>query len=98
MSLFLAWVVFPLVMFALCLGCGLLVERVAGVRLDGALLAPLGLATVIVIAGLCTNYSSTARFATPACVAVAIAGLVVGRKRLRVPDRWPLIAAVAVFL
>ena len=44
MSLLLAWIVFPLVLVALSLGCGLLVERAAGLTLPGALLLPLGLA------------------------------------------------------
>jgi hypothetical protein len=67
---------------ALSVGCGLLVDRVAGRDLDGPLIAPLGLATVIVIATFCTLRPSWAHLATPTCAAVAIAGFVVGRKRL----------------
>ena len=87
MSLLLAWLVFPLVLLVLAIGCGLLVERLGGATIDGALLAPIGFAAVIVIAGLFTTTSATAPFAAPACVAAAIAGLVAGRTRLGVRRR-----------
>ena len=50
MSLFLAWVVFPLVLSALSLGLGLLVEVLAGIRLRGTLCSPTGFAAMIVVA------------------------------------------------
>jgi hypothetical protein len=37
MTIWIAWLVFPLVLGALSLGCGLLVERVAGIELPAAL-------------------------------------------------------------
>ena len=48
MTIWIAWVVFPLVVGALSLGCGLLVERAAGIELPSPLLLPLGFAVVIV--------------------------------------------------
>lgn len=76
----------------------MLAERAAGLRLPGELIPPLGLVTVIVIAGLLTMQSGTAKFATAACVAAAIAGFVLARHRLRAPKgRWLTGAAVAVF-
>ena len=45
-GLLIAWVLFPLVLGALSLGCGLLVEAAAGVPLRGALLLPTGFAAI----------------------------------------------------
>src|SRR5437588_1083568 len=98
MSLLLAWLVFPLVLLVLAIGCGLLVERLGGAAIDGALLAPIGFAAVIVIAGLFTTTSAPAPFAARACVAAAIAGLVAGRTRLGRPCGWAAVAALGVFL
>src|SRR5438105_3466347 len=94
------WIAFPLVMLALTLGCGLLAERLSGIRLPGVLLAPTGLAVVVVVAGFFMLSASTARFATLGTVVVSAIGYVVGRNRLRGlrPDRWALGAAIAVFL
>jgi hypothetical protein len=94
------WIAFPLVMLALTLGCGLLTERLAGIRLPGVLLAPTGLAVVVVVAGFFMLSASTARFATAGTVVVSAIGYVVGRNRLRglPPDWWAGGAAVAVFL
>jgi hypothetical protein len=75
MTLLIGWVVFPLVLGALCLGAGLFVEWVAGVAFDPTLLLPVGLATLIVVAGLATAASSTAPIATPCVVAVAVGGI-----------------------
>lgn len=44
-----AWVVFPLVAVGICTGIGLLAERLAGVRLEGGLVPPLGYAAAIVV-------------------------------------------------
>jgi len=100
MSLLLAWLIFPLVMLVLCLGCGLLVDRISGRIVAGALLAPVGLAAVVVIAGLLTMQTTSARFATPVCAAAAFVGLVSGRERLRnaTPNRWLIAAGLGVFL
>ena len=96
MSLILAWVFFPLVLAAVGAGWGALVERAAGSTLSGALMIPLGLAAVIVVTTLLTEWSLTA----PATVWVVGAGTVAGLV-LAWPwrlARWPLLAAVGILL
>lgn len=94
MSLIVAWVFFPLVLGTLGAGWGFLVERLAGKRLDDALLIPVGLASVLVVAGTLNAFTFTAPVAVPLAAAVAIAGLPfawAGRQRL---GGWPLLAAL----
>jgi hypothetical protein len=99
MSLFVCWFVFPLVMLAVTLGCGLLAEWAGGARLPAVLLAPVGLAVVVVIAGFFTLADATAELATPAVVAAAVAGLILGRNRLRARPDWPAaLAATGAYL
>lgn len=96
----LAWIVFPALCAAVSLGCGLLVQRLSGGHVAGALLAPIGLAAVVVVARACTLADATAELATPLVVALATAGFWLGRERLRHPariDRWPIAAACVVF-
>ena len=96
-GLLIAWVLFPLVLAALSLGCGLLVEAASGIRLR-VLLLPTGFAAIIVIAQLVTLSASTARFAPWVVAVVALAGLVVSRPwRNRRPDRWPAAAGLGTF-
>ena len=97
MALFIAWLVLPLVLGAISLGCGLLVERAAGLNLTGALLLPLGLALVIVEADLVTMTSATAQLATPLAVALAVAGYGLAGRRARRVDGWALGCGVGVF-
>jgi hypothetical protein len=76
MSLAISWLLFPLVLGLLSLGCGLLLEFAAGQEIPRTLLLPLGFAAIAVIA-LCTTASSrTARLTTPVVVTLAAAGLV----------------------
>jgi hypothetical protein len=96
--MFVSWLLFPIVLAALCLGCGLLLEALVGRRLPGALLAPAGFAVLVVVAGILTSRGETASLATPAVVLLALAGAVLtypwkGRR----PDRWALAAALGVF-
>lgn len=95
MTLFVAWAVFPLVFAALAFGCGRLLERIARVRLPGALLLPAGFAVVLVTASLTTIAAGTAQFTTPLVVALAVAGL--GQALRFRPDHWAVAAACAVF-
>lgn len=97
MSLVASWLVFPLVLAALSLGCGLLVERAAGISLPGALLPPLGLALIVVEADLVTMKGPTAPLATPLAIALAVAGYGLAARRGRRIDLWPAAAALAVF-
>jgi hypothetical protein len=97
-SLILAWFVFPLVLAAVGLGWGFVVEKVFGIRVHGALLLPLGLATALVIGGTFAAFS----FAVPAAVPVIAVGAAAGlpfawveRRRL---GPWAFAAAVGVLL
>jgi hypothetical protein len=94
-----AWLLFPLVLLAVCIGCGLLVERVAGWHVPGALLPSVGLALVIVTASLSTDNSTTAPLSTAMIVVLALAGYASSRQRLRAlrPERWALAVGLGVF-
>jgi hypothetical protein len=97
MSIPVAWLVYPLVLLALALGCGRLLEVASRTRLPGALLAPAGLCLMIVVAQLFTLSNGTAELATPAVVALAVAGLVLwSPTRLR-PPGWVLAAGLGTF-
>ena len=77
-----AWALFPLVLVAGCLGCGLLVERLTGWQLSGALLPPVGLALIIVASALTTAHVATAPITTALVVVLALAGYAVSWRRL----------------
>jgi hypothetical protein len=91
----LSWVLFPLVLAAIGLGWGALVQWLAGERDLGPLTIPLGLATAIVVAGILTTFSLTASIAAPVTAIGALAGVgyVWGRARL---GTAPALAAVGV--
>ncbi len=95
--LILAWVVFPVVVAALGTGWGVLIEKAAGAKYNDTLLIPLGLAGVLVVAGLLTAFASTAPTATPVVAAGAGIGLIWGRPWRRF-HLWPSLAAVGVLL
>lgn len=99
MELLAAWLLFPIVLAGLSLGAGLLLERAAGRRLPGALVVPAGFALVLTLARLVTFTQALAGLALAVLVLTAIAGFVLGRKRLRPArvDRWAVAAAVGVF-
>ena len=94
-----AWLLFPLVLAALALGCGLLLERASGTAFPPALLLPAGTAVVIVAALFPPLFESTAFLSTPLVVALAAAGYAVAWpfKRLRL-DEWAAGAAVVTYL
>src|SRR4051812_4660680 len=93
-----AWLAFPLILAALCAGCGLLVARLPRFERAGPLVPPVGFALIIVVASFVTLWDATAELATPAAVALAIAGFAVSLPlRRRRPAWWALAAAVAVF-
>jgi hypothetical protein len=98
-SFVVAWAGVPLVLGLLGLGCGLLVERAAGRRLPGALLVPLGVAVVIVVSQMTTVAELTAPWTPWLMVALALAGLWLGRERLRSTrlDPWAAAAAAGAF-
>lgn len=92
------WVVFPLILGILAVGCGAALEYVSGRPLRGVLLAPAGLAVLIVVAHPATLSDATAELAVPAVMAAAVAGIVLatGRPRGRI-DPWAAGCALAVF-
>ena len=107
--MFTSWVVFPVLLSLLCLGCGLLVSALSGRRPSSNLLAPTGFASVVVLAGILTSRGETASLATPAVALAALAGFVsvawVSRAAggslgilSRAIDWWALAAAAGVFL
>ena len=94
MSVFGGWVLAPLVLVLLCLGVGLLAERAARVRIPGPAVPGVGLAGIIVVAGLLTIADATAELAPPVVAVLAVAGLIVGHRRLSAP---PVLVLVAVY-
>lgn len=97
-SLVVPWLAYPIVLAALSLGCGLLLQWLAGLRLPGALLLPSGLALLSLVAQLAVTTSATAQFAMPAVIATAVAGfgLALGEARRRI-DLWAVAAALGAF-
>jgi hypothetical protein len=94
-----SWFVFPLLFLAICHGCGLLLEALAGRPLPRELVAPAGFAVVVTIAGVATSRGEIAPATTPLVVlaAAAGAGLAIGSGRWKAVDRWALIAALGAF-
>jgi hypothetical protein len=92
-----AWVLFPALLVLLAAGCGLLLEAVARVRLQGALVVPAGMAVVIVAGQLTTSTDATAELTVPLICAIAVAGILISKRwRAERPDAWPVIAAIGV--
>jgi hypothetical protein len=76
----LAVLVFPLLLAALSLGTGLLVQRLAGVALPALLLIPLGFAAIVGVTQLTTWSGATAPLTPLVLVVLAVAGAVVSRR------------------
>jgi hypothetical protein len=95
------WILVPLVLTVVVSGIGLLAERAARVRLPGALIPAVGLAGLIVLAGVPAVWDATAEAAVPLVAVATVAGLVLARPwrdpRLRAAWPWPLLVAVAAF-
>ena len=94
MTLLTAWVVFPLILGLLSLGCGLLLEHAAGVTLPGPVLLPVGFAAMSLAVQVAILFGPTVLFATPAVLALAVAGFgfAVPLRRSRL-DGWAAAAA-----
>jgi hypothetical protein len=98
MTLFIAWIVFPLVLVVVSAGCGLLLEVASGMELPGALLVPAGFSVVIVASQFPTLWESTARLTVPLVTAVGAAGFVLTpRWRALRFNWWPATAALGAF-
>jgi hypothetical protein len=96
----LAWLVFPVVGTLAAAGLGLLADRVGGQRLPGPLVPAVGFALLIGLTQL-TTWAPAIAPATPAIVVVlALAGLALGRRRLRrdALDRYAALAALGVYV
>ncbi len=99
----LSWLVYPLVLAALCLGCGLLVDRFERGSLARPLLLPVGFAAVVVLATVFTVLDATAELAAPALAVAALAGFALAlrdRRRDLLPSPawlWPALAAAIAF-
>ena len=94
--MFVAWVLFPLLALAVCLGCGLLVERAAGWPLPGAVLPSAGLALVIVAATLTTSRGATAPLTTWVVLTLGLIGYASSWPRLRALRLEPTAIAVGL--
>lgn len=98
MSMLVAWIVYPLVLLAICVGLGLLVDIVCGRRLSGTLVPPAGLGALILIAQFTTLSDTTAELTVPVLLALALIGVVLSIPwRFGRPDPWPIGVALAVF-
>jgi hypothetical protein len=97
-SLAAAWLLFPALLVGLSVGCGLLVERVSGIRVPGALLPATGLAAIVVCGQFLTLTDATAELTAPAAALLGVVGLgLAGREALARVDPWAAGAAGACF-
>jgi hypothetical protein len=95
-----AWVLLPALLLVLSLGWGLAIDVAAARRLPGALLVPVGLAGVIVVARAVMTLDATAELGALIVAAGGVAGLVLGRDRLRLGsqvDRWAVAAGALAY-
>jgi hypothetical protein len=94
----LAWLLFPLLLLALSVGCGLLVGRASRTQLPMPLLAPAGFTVVVLVGEMSSIATWLADLAAPAAVALAVAGFLLGRDDLRGGfERFAAYAALTVF-
>src|SRR5207302_10845051 len=100
-----AIVLFPLLLWLLSAGCGLLVERLSGARIPALLILPVGFGTLIVVSEFTTWWGPTAPLTPIVLAALAIGGLLAGRRsalhrwRERRRDWWLALApAVAAYV
>ncbi len=97
-ALLVCWILFPIVMTAVSLGCGLLLEQLANRRMPGGLLAPAGFAVVLVAGHVATAWDATAELAVPVVLALAAAGVAVSWPlRERAIDWWGVAVGCGVF-
>src|SRR3954447_19702700 len=80
-----SWLVFPLLMTAVLVGCGLLARAALGVKIPGLLLPGVGLAVLICAGHLTTAFDATAELTTPVVVVLAVAGYLAAWR-----TEWPI--------
>jgi len=97
-SVLVCWLLFPLALTAVSMGCGLLLQQLSRLALPAILLPAAGFALVLVTGHIATAADATAEFAVPAALALAAAGyaMSVPLRGLRI-DPWGIGAAVAVY-
>jgi hypothetical protein len=94
---------YPCVLAALCVGSGLLVERASGAALSLALLIPVGAAGLIALSQLSTFVYPLAPATPYLMIAVALAGLGLGRRRALAHFRalrahlWAIVVALLAY-
>jgi hypothetical protein len=94
-----SWLVFPLLLLALCMGSGLLVVRLTGREVPTPLIAPVGFTVVLLIGEVVSISSATASLAAPLAVAAGVAGFVLDRSARRARfEPFALAAGLGVFL
>ncbi len=105
MTFLLAVLVFPLLLAALSLGVGLLVQRLAGMSLPSLLLVPLGFAATVGVSQLTTWSGVTAPLTPAVLVVLAVAGFALGRRETAARWRarrsgwwWGWAAGIAAYL
>jgi hypothetical protein len=79
-------VLFPLLFWLLSLGCGLLVERLAGAAIPALLLLPLGFGTLVVVSQFTTWFGPSAPLTPLVLLVLALVGLWLGRGAISA--RW----------
>jgi len=97
-SVLVCWLLFPLAVTAVSVGCALLLEQVSRVTLPTILLPPAGFAVVLVAGHIATASDATAEFTVPAVLALAAAGYAMSLPlRGHSVDGWAIAAVVAVY-
>ncbi len=84
----LVWLWLPVLFYGLALGGGLLAERVAGIVLPNALLAPVGLAVLLLATTPCYRAGADSTIAAGVVVVIALVGGILGRHSIR-SRLWP---------
>jgi hypothetical protein len=98
MSMFVAWVVYPVVLALLCGGVGLLVDLLGGRRLPGTLILPVGFAGIVLVGQLTTLGSGTADLTVPVLLFLAVLGAGFSLPwRFGRPGGWAIAAPLGVF-
>ena len=96
--------VYPVVLALLCVGAGLLVDRASGGVLPAMLFPAVGAAALIVVSQLSTYVASVAPATPYLLVAVAVAGLPLGWRRMQALARvwraslWQLLVAPLAYV
>ena len=88
-----SWLVFPIALGAVSLGCGLLARSASGTAVPGGLLVPVGFATIVVVVLFASATGATAAFATPLVVGLAVAGTLTAIPLDLRTIEWPAVTA-----